>query len=100
MMSCRLSSPVKYAEGLVEGRSIDPDFILVACSLNRVSKGRYVVVRCLNTSAAPALFRAGVIAAQFQPLEQVQVFELLIGSATSKVSARISISITAGLHST
>ena len=53
MMSCQLSSPVKYAEGMVEARSFDTDSILAARSLNCVSKGRYVVARCLNTSAAP-----------------------------------------------
>ena len=38
MMSCRLSSADNYAEGMVEGKGIDPNFILVARSLSRVSK--------------------------------------------------------------
>ena len=38
MVTCRLSSKVDYAGGMVEGRSFNPSNILVACSLNCVAK--------------------------------------------------------------
>ena len=83
---------------MVEGRSFDPDSILVAHSLNCVSRGRYIVVRCLNTSAAVVLVKAGMIVAQFQPFKHVKVSELPIWSATSKVSAAISYSLSVRWH--
>ena len=77
-LSCRLSNLVKYSDGIVEGRGFNPDHILVAHSLNCVSKGQTVVVHRLKTSAALVLVKAGMIVAQFQPCKQVQAYEMPI----------------------
>ena len=67
---------VNFSEGIVERISKNPAKVLVARSLCCVNKGRFVVVRCLNTAGTPLEIRAGTPIAQFSEVDQVKTSEL------------------------